>query len=56
MYIVTEFCEGGDLHGYIGECRAAGKTISEDQVLDWLVQLAMALQHVTSFPLQESLP
>ncbi len=41
---VMEHCEGGDLSSRISTCRE--RPFTEDQILQWLVQLALALHHV----------
>jgi len=44
LYIVMEYCEGGDLYALINKQR--GVLFSEKQVLDWFAQLCLALKHV----------
>eukprot|EP00048_Salpingoeca_helianthica_P005629 m.89750 g.89750 ORF g.89750 m.89750 type:complete len:709 (-) comp13672_c0_seq2:22-2148(-) len=45
--IVTEYCEGGDLAGRIERQREQEKKpFALDTILDWFVQLTMALQHI----------
>uniref|UniRef100_S4RQ96 non-specific serine/threonine protein kinase n=1 Tax=Petromyzon marinus TaxID=7757 RepID=S4RQ96_PETMA len=44
LYIVMDYCEGGDLFKRINAQK--GVLFSEDQILDWLVQLCLALKHV----------
>lgn len=39
-----DFCDGGDLHSRILAQR--GVTFHEDQILDWFVQITLALKHV----------
>ncbi|KAL8590565.1 hypothetical protein ACOMHN_011001 [Nucella lapillus] len=46
--IITEYCDGGDLDGKITEYKKLGKMFEEKAVLDWIVQLAMALQYMHS--------
>lgn len=44
LYIVTDYCDGGDLYSKI---RAQnGVLFSEDQILDWFVQICLAVKHV----------
>ncbi|XP_035230016.1 serine/threonine-protein kinase atg1-like isoform X2 [Stegodyphus dumicola] len=44
LYIVTDYCDGGDLYSKI---RARnGIHFSEDQILDWFVQICLAVKHV----------
>ena len=44
LYIVMNFCEGGDLYSKLKEQSKEGKTLEETQVVEWFVQIAMALQ------------
>ena len=44
LCIVMEHCEGGDLASRIALCR--DRPFTEEQILQWLVQLALALHHV----------
>jgi NIMA (never in mitosis gene a)-related kinase len=39
-----DFCDGGDLHSRIQAQR--GILFNEDQILDWFVQITLALKHV----------
>ncbi|CAF1059021.1 unnamed protein product [Didymodactylos carnosus] len=44
LYIIMDYCDGGDLHSRIQTQR--GVLFSEDQILDWFVQITLALKHV----------
>ncbi|XP_071406646.1 serine/threonine-protein kinase Nek4 isoform X2 [Pithys albifrons albifrons] len=44
LYIVMAFCEGGDLYHKLKEQK--GKLLPETQVVEWFVQIAMALQYL----------
>jgi NIMA (never in mitosis gene a)-related kinase len=44
LHIVMYFCEGGDIASQIKIQAQKGKFFSESQILDWFVQIAMALQ------------
>ncbi|CAF1068990.1 unnamed protein product [Adineta steineri] len=44
LFIVMDFCDGGDLHSRILQQR--GALFKEDQILDWFVQITLALKHV----------
>lgn len=44
LFICMDYCDGGDLHDKIAAQR--GVSFPEDQVLDWFVQIALALKHV----------
>jgi NIMA (never in mitosis gene a)-related kinase len=43
LYIVMEYCEGGDLGSMIRECRKTKTLLSEDTVLKYLVQMIKGL-------------
>ncbi|NXU35574.1 NEK1 kinase, partial [Drymodes brunneopygia] len=44
LYIVMDYCEGGDLFKKINAQK--GTLFSEDQILDWFVQICLALKHI----------
>ncbi|XP_060237809.1 serine/threonine-protein kinase Nek1 isoform X3 [Meriones unguiculatus] len=44
LYIVMDYCEGGDLFKRINAQK--GSLFQEDQILDWFVQICLALKHV----------
>ncbi|KAM9385320.1 serine/threonine-protein kinase Nek1 [Pholidichthys leucotaenia] len=44
LYIVMDYCEGGDLFKRINSQK--GVLFSEEQILDWFVQICLALKHV----------
>ncbi|XP_077076831.1 serine/threonine-protein kinase Nek1 isoform X2 [Siphateles boraxobius] len=44
LYIVMDYCEGGDLFKKINNQR--GTLFPEEQIIDWLVQICLALKHV----------
>lgn len=44
LYIVMEYCEGGDLHALIS--RRQGQLFPEDQVADWFVQIVIGLSYL----------
>ncbi|XP_038628361.1 serine/threonine-protein kinase Nek4 [Tachyglossus aculeatus] len=44
LYIVMGFCEGGDLYHKLKKQK--GKLLPENQVVEWFVQIAMALQYL----------
>ncbi|XP_025062561.1 serine/threonine-protein kinase Nek4 isoform X5 [Alligator sinensis] len=44
LYIVMGFCEGGDLYHKLKEQK--GKLLPETRVVEWFVQIAMALQYL----------
>ncbi|XP_077389543.1 serine/threonine-protein kinase Nek1 isoform X2 [Festucalex cinctus] len=44
LYIVMDYCEGGDLFKKINSQK--GMLFTEEQILDWFVQICLALKHV----------
>ncbi|XP_009980405.1 PREDICTED: serine/threonine-protein kinase Nek1 [Tauraco erythrolophus] len=44
LYIVMDYCEGGDLFKKINAQK--GILFSEDQILDWFVQICLAVKHI----------
>ncbi|XP_037106432.1 serine/threonine-protein kinase Nek1 isoform X2 [Syngnathus acus] len=44
LYIVMDYCEGGDLFKKINSQR--GVHFPEEQILDWFVQICLALKHI----------
>ncbi|XP_042307932.1 serine/threonine-protein kinase Nek4 isoform X2 [Sceloporus undulatus] len=44
LYIVMGFCEGGDMYHKLKEQK--GQLLPESQVVEWFVQIAMALQYL----------
>ncbi|XP_048826859.1 uncharacterized protein LOC125704825 isoform X1 [Brienomyrus brachyistius] len=44
--IAMDYCEGGDLSEKIKSKKTEGTPFSEDQILDWFVQICLALKHV----------
>uniref|UniRef100_A0A672I2N2 non-specific serine/threonine protein kinase n=1 Tax=Salarias fasciatus TaxID=181472 RepID=A0A672I2N2_SALFA len=44
LYIVMDYCEGGDLFRKINS--QEGVLFQEEQILDWFVQICLALKHV----------
>ncbi|XP_036438240.1 serine/threonine-protein kinase Nek1 isoform X2 [Colossoma macropomum] len=44
LYIVMDYCEGGDLFKKINNQK--GVIFPEEQILDWFVQICLALKHV----------
>ncbi|CAL1274344.1 unnamed protein product [Larinioides sclopetarius] len=44
LYIVTDYCDGGDLYSKIRAQK--GIYFNEDQILDWFVQICLAVKHV----------
>jgi len=46
LHIVMDFAEGGDLHNLLKQTAASGHLLPEDLVLDYFVQLCLAMKHV----------
>lgn len=46
LYIVMDYCEGGDLYTKIRDYAQKGRYFSENIILSWFVQLCLALKHV----------
>lgn len=44
LYIVMDFCEKGDLYSKINSQR--GILFAEEQVMDWFVQICLAIKHI----------
>lgn len=44
LYIVMEYCDGGDLMNRINKQR--GVLFDEDQILNWFVQISLGLKHI----------
>ncbi|CAK6983996.1 serine/threonine-protein kinase Nek1-like, partial [Scomber scombrus] len=44
LCIVMDYCEGGDLYKKIKSQK--GKLFSEEQIMDWFVQICLALKHI----------
>jgi NIMA (never in mitosis gene a)-related kinase 1/4/5 len=45
LFITMDYCDGGDLYTKLRSCRG-GSPLCEDQILDWFVQITLALKHV----------
>jgi non-specific serine/threonine protein kinase/NIMA (never in mitosis gene a)-related kinase len=43
LNIVMIYCDGGDIYSKIKANNSKGKNFSEDQILEWMVQMALAL-------------
>lgn len=49
LCIVMEHASGGDLAAHLATLRREERSIPHEQVLDWFVQLLLALQHTHSY-------
>ena len=46
LYLIMQYCDGGDLEQKINAHKQAGTHVAEAQLLDWFVQMALALQYL----------
>ncbi|CAD8163976.1 unnamed protein product [Paramecium pentaurelia] len=46
LCIVMDYADGGDLYGKIAKQKELGILFSEEQILDWFVQMALAMNHI----------
>ncbi|CAF3412831.1 unnamed protein product [Rotaria sp. Silwood1] len=46
LCIVTEYCEGGDLDHRLKELKKQNRKLEEDQVVEWLIQILIAVQYM----------
>ena len=46
LYIQMEYCEVGDLAYHIKQKKKKGETFSEQEVLNWFIQIATALEYI----------
>ncbi|XP_002742440.2 uncharacterized protein LOC100370291 [Saccoglossus kowalevskii] len=46
--LITEYCEGGDLDVRITKAKKEGKSFEQNQIMDWFVQLALAVDYMHS--------
>ncbi|CAF1083836.1 unnamed protein product [Adineta steineri] len=46
LNIVMAYCEGGDLYTRLKEKKSQKQTLSEDQIVEWFIQICMALQYM----------
>lgn len=44
LNIVMAYCEGGDLYTFLKQKREQKQYLDEDQIIDWFIQICMALQ------------
>ncbi|XP_010623753.1 serine/threonine-protein kinase Nek11 isoform X4 [Fukomys damarensis] len=44
--IITEYCEGHDLDYKIQEYKKAGKTFTENQIIEWFIQLLLGVDYM----------
>jgi serine/threonine protein kinase len=46
LCIVMDYADGGDMYGKIAKQKTAGRGFSENQILDWFVQICLAMKHI----------
>jgi NIMA (never in mitosis gene a)-related kinase len=46
LYIIMSYCESGDLEQRIQAARRRAQYFSENQIIDWILQIAMALKYL----------
>ena len=46
LCLVMTFCPGGDMHGYVQDHKKRNKRVAEEQIVQWLVQLTLALEYI----------
>ncbi|NWY00129.1 NEK11 kinase, partial [Nothoprocta ornata] len=44
--IITEYCEGGDLDFKIQEYKESGKIFSQNQIMEWFIQLLLGVNYM----------
>ena len=44
LNIIMAYCEGGDLYTKLKERKTTNQPLTEDQIIEWFVQICMALQ------------
>ena len=44
LNIVMTYCEGGDLYTKLKEKKTLKQSLTEDQIIEWFIQICMALQ------------
>ncbi len=49
LNIVMAYCEGGDLYTKLKERKTKKESLTEDQIIEWFIQICMALQVKNSF-------
>lgn len=41
-----EYADGGDVNSVVKECKEKGKSLSEDEILGYFVQICLGLKHI----------
>eukprot|EP00965_Chrysotila_dentata_P195717 6177143-Pleurochrysis_carterae.AAC.1 len=48
LYLIMQFCDGGDLEQRLQALKKENGTLPDNQLLDWFVQMTLALQYLHS--------
>lgn len=48
LCILMDYADGGDMYNKIAAQKKAGKLFDENQVVDWFLQIALAIKHIHS--------
>eukprot|EP01022_Parablepharisma_sp_SALTPOND_P004767 TRINITY_DN120930_c1_g1_i1.p1 TRINITY_DN120930_c1_g1~~TRINITY_DN120930_c1_g1_i1.p1 ORF type:complete len:466 (-),score=64.76 TRINITY_DN120930_c1_g1_i1:57-1454(-) len=48
LCIVMDYADGGDLYTKIAQQKKIGKNFNEEQIMDWFLQICLALKHIHS--------
>ena len=46
LCLVMTFCPGGDMHGFVQDHKKRNKRVAEEQIVQWLLQLTLALEYI----------
>ena len=46
LFLMMQYCDGGDLEQRLAACKKSGQMIVDSQLLDWFVQMSLALQYL----------
>lgn len=46
LCIVMDYADGGDMYGKIAKQKTLGRGFSEAQIMDWFVQICLAMKHI----------
>lgn len=46
LCIVMDYADGGDMYTKIAKQKQKNEMFTEDQILDWFVQMCLAIKHV----------
>lgn len=46
LYIIMEYCEVGDLANHIKKTKKSGGFLTEEEILNWFIQIAISLEYI----------